>query len=76
MQSCLIRPAVLSRDKEHGEYLQTVYNLLFRRLWHSFTSRTFKAQNKPVVAYQHRRFFKLRDSTRQMNNVTAPTASP
>ena len=48
----------------------------FRGLWHSFTSRTFKAQNKPVVAYQHHRFVKLRDSSRQMNNVTAPTAFP
>jgi len=65
-------PPVLCCDEAYREDLRPIFNLLFRRLWHSFTSRTFKAEDEP--AYQHRRFFKLRDSSRQMNNVTAPTA--
>ena len=52
LHSLLGGSSVLCCYKTYGEDLQTVCNLLFGRLWHSFISRTFKAQDKPVVAYQ------------------------
>jgi hypothetical protein len=65
LRSWLVRRTPMFRCRQtYNEDLQTVCNLLFRRSWHSFTSRTFKTQNTPVVAYQNHRFFKLRDSCR------------